>query len=78
MKKTIDELRAALKSSVVNFTFTKLNGEVRQAKGTTNPRLVSGGFPPTGNRKPSDKVLTYFDLGANGFRCVSVDASISF
>lgn len=78
MKKTIDELRAALKSSVVNFTFTKLNGEIREAKGTTNPDLIPEEYRSKSTRKSSGKVMTYFDLHVNGFRSVSLDSKVSF
>jgi hypothetical protein len=79
MKRTIDELRAALKSSVVNFTFTKLNGEVRKARGTTQSNLIPSSFRSASAKKaPSNKVITYFDLDANGFRNVSVDADVNF
>lgn len=30
------------KVGIVEFSFTKVNGEVRQAKGTLNPDLVDG------------------------------------
>ncbi len=79
MKKTINELRAALKSSIVEFTFTKLNGEVREAKGTINPDLIPKEYQSKATTsKSSGDALSYFDLGVNGFRRVSADAEISF
>ena len=79
MKKTANELRAALKSSVVNFTFTKLNGEKREAKGTTNGDLIPEEYRSKfSSKQPSDKVITYFDFGVNGYRNVSVDSKVSF
>lgn len=79
MNKTANELRAALKSSVVKFTFTKLNGEKREARGTTNGDLIPEEYRTKYVSKPSsNKVVTYFDLDVNGFRNVSVDSKISF
>jgi hypothetical protein len=79
MQKTINELRTALKSSVVNFTFTKLNGEKREAKGTINGDLIPEEYRTSSTSKPSsDKVLTYFDFNVNGYRSVSLDSKVSF
>ena len=78
MNKTINELRTALKSSVVNFKFTKLNGEIREAKGTTNGNLIPEEYRSNSTSKQSDKVLTYFDFTVNGYRNVSVGTEVSF
>jgi len=78
MSKTINELRTALKSSVINFKFTKLNGDVREAKGTTNGNLIPEEYRSNSTSKQSDKVLTYFDFTVNGYRNVSVGTEVSF
>jgi len=78
MNKTINELRTALKSSVINFKFTKLNGEVREAKGTINGDLIPEEYRTNSTPKQSDKVLTYFDFTVNGYRNVSVGTEVSF
>lgn len=79
MNKTINELRTALKSSVINFKFTKLNGEVREAKGTINGDLIPEQYrTSSSSQKQSDKVLTYFDFTVNGYRNVSVGTEVSF
>jgi len=76
MQKTINELRTALKSSVVNFTFTKLNGEKHEAKGTTNGDLIPEQYRVSNpSRQPSDKVLTYFDFNCNGYRSISINSA---
>lgn len=78
MNKSINELRAALKSSVVNFSFTKLNGEVREARGTTNMDLIPEDHRTSSDIPFSDKAVTYFDFDVNNYRKVSADADVSF
>ena len=64
---TRTELVNALKNNAeVNFTYTKLNGERRQARGT----LMEGIVPATtGGKKnrPADMIV-YWDLDKNNWR----------
>lgn len=52
---------------LVNFSYIKVDGTIRQAVGT----LVNVPAPKGGDRKPNNKVLTYFDLQQNDWRCLS-------
>ena len=66
---TRSELINSLKSNAeVIFTYTKLNGEIRQARGT----LLEGVVPATTStgvkkNRPEDMIV-YWDLDKNGWR----------
>jgi len=55
--------------ALVNFTYTNLDGSVREAVGT----LVSVPAPKGGHRKVNYGLLTYFDLQQNDWRCAKVE-----
>jgi len=67
---TRSELVNALKNNAeVNFTYTKLNGERRQARGT----LMEGIVPATSGGKSGKKdrpadMIVYWDLDKNNWR----------
>ena len=50
------KLKAKMKTSIVEFYYKKINGEIRQAFGT-----LSNTPPTTSHRKPNDNLFTYFD-----------------
>ncbi len=54
---------------VVNFTYVKVDGSIREAVGT----LVNAPMPKGGERKPNYKVLNYFDLQQMEYRCAKVE-----
>lgn len=61
-----------LKSSVVNFTYRKANGELREAIGT----LRDGNFQyetKGSNRKEKPDVISYYDLGVQGWRAFRIE-----
>lgn len=65
-------LRARLAGGIVQFTFTKVNGDERPATGTTDLRLVPEAFRPSADaatraRRPAH-LITYFDFGAMDWR----------
>lgn len=71
---TIVELKEALRAGEVNFKFTKKDGTIREAKGTTNPSLIaeyvtsnSDSDVKSKKEKPLDMVV-YFDLDKKSFR----------
>ncbi|AMR32396.1 hypothetical protein A0256_13670 [Mucilaginibacter sp. PAMC 26640] len=55
--------------ALVNFTFKKVDGSIREAVGT----LVNVPIPKGGARKPKSSLLTYFDLQQNDWRCAKVE-----
>ena len=74
--KTIIELKEALKRGKVDFKFTKKDGTIRSAQGTTNPEIISEFITvedsdqresKTHKEKPTDMVV-YFDLEKKQFR----------
>ena len=82
----IEKLTENLRGTTpVYFSFLKKNGEVRNALGTINPKLIPDEFQldiaPTDasfkqiHKKRSTNVK-YFDLEKNGWRSISYDVSI--
>jgi hypothetical protein len=69
----VQDLRNELANGVTDFAFIKKDGSVRIAKGTTNLAFVPTEKHPKGNGKASDKVLAYFDLEKDNWRCLSVN-----
>ena len=63
------KLQLALKKEVVSFTYLKISGGIRTAKGTLCGDFVPGGFSASGTtRKQNDGVLCYYDMVKNGWR----------
>lgn len=56
----------------VTFYFEKVDGSIRKAIGT-----LQVDYSPKGNRKPNNKLFTYFDIEKGEFRCFRVDNFIS-
>ena len=80
MTKSIDTLQEMLHNGVVEFTYTKKNGETRQARGTKcwDAKIVGENFVAP-NGKGSDKtgVVTYWDLDKDAWRCLGMDSLVS-
>ena len=76
MENTTKKLVDRLKSGKVRFQFTKKDGTVRVAVGTTNPDML----PAQGKRDyygiPNKGVVTFYDLEADGWRCAQETADI--
>jgi hypothetical protein len=74
---TASELRNVLAESVKRFKFVKLNGEVREALGTRDVKLI-----PKDVRTPkfiddvSEKSIVYWDLDEQDFRSVSTKSFV--
>jgi|DEB0MinimDraft_6_1074348.scaffolds.fasta_scaffold01970_11 hypothetical protein len=69
----VQDLRKELSNGITDFAFIKKDGSVRIAKGTTNLTFVPVEKHPKGTGKASDKVLAYFDLEKDNWRCLSVN-----
>jgi hypothetical protein len=55
--------------AVVNFTYKKVDGTIREAVGTTETvPTPKGGF-----RKPNFGILNYFDLQQQDWRCCRIE-----
>lgn len=69
----IYRLSKRMKKEVVTFTYKKVDGTLRKAKGTLEgvQSLIKG----TG--KENFKTVRYFDIEANGFRSFKIDNLVS-
>lgn len=82
MEKTevnINEFRKALHERVVEFKYTKKNGEERSARGTLNIEVMGEENVPKGTGyEITDTNIRYYDLDSNGWRSFIVDNLISW
>lgn len=80
-----NDLKQLLKNGIVEFSFVKKNGEIRNARGTRNIDLLmsidDSGFTesdkPKGIGVESDTSCPYWDLDKKAWRSVCVDSIIS-
>lgn len=77
----IHHLRRYLTRGVVRFTFTKQNGERREARGTLCPELIPPSRTPSGVqqreieqglRQPDYSSIAYYDLDKEAWRAFSI------
>ena len=78
MNEIENTLRSLLRNNIVVFTFRKVNGEIRHAKGTRNLTIASAytntRIPtPTGDMQPN----SYYDVESNGWRSWKTGCVIS-
>ena len=77
MKNTIEILIDRLGSEKVHFKFTKIDGTIREALGTTNPELLPLEAKRGGDRKtPKTGVVNFYDFIADGWRCFQKSSDI--
>lgn len=76
-----EKLNRLLQSEdVVNFTYTKKNGETRHARGTKKPSAiiaVDEDALPKGTGTPKTSVITYFDLDKEAWRALQETSLVS-
>lgn len=71
----IEELRKLLTTDIVTITFTKKDGSKREMICTTIPDYLPMPESITGNfAKPSETVVTVWDLEQNGWRSFRSDS----
>lgn len=71
-------LKEALESGVVNFTFKKANGETRKAVGTTNPSILkTHNAVPNGDGIAPAGTIPFFDLEKKEWRSTRANAVLS-
>ena len=81
-----EKLHKQLHEGIVKFTYTKKNGEVREAVGTLMFEAVTmfGGNIPEGKKVRAENVQTYYDIEKQAWRCfdkgrvVSIDGFTEF
>jgi len=64
------KLKYRLLSGVAEFSFYKVDGSIRKAKGTLKSNYFN--YEPKG-QKPNHSTFTYFDLEKNSFRCFKIE-----
>jgi hypothetical protein len=71
----IKDFKNALHNGVVEFKYTKVNGDERVARGTLLETTITedGGLMPKGVMKVSDETIRYYDLDSNGWRSFRID-----
>ena len=67
-----NELRKRMQTSVVEFYFTKKNGCVRRAFGTTMKSLAKA--HTVGGQPSSPKVITFFDVEKSAWRSCQIQS----
>lgn len=80
MTKSINTLQEMLYNGVVEFTYTKKNGETRQARGTKcwDAKIVGENFvAPNGRGSEKMGVVTYWDLEKDAWRSLGVESLVS-
>jgi hypothetical protein len=76
MKKiTISKFKNLLNEGELSFSFEKVNGELREARGTTNTNKIPAANLSQGGETPGEKT-SYFDLDKGAWRSVSIDKDI--
>jgi hypothetical protein len=73
---TLENLKEQLKNGIVEFSYTKKDGSIRLAHGTTNLDIIKEyNAEPKGasDRQLNDSVVRYFDIDAQGWRSFCSD-----
>lgn len=65
------KLKVAMRSGIVKFLYTKLDGTVRTAWGTLKEDLIPQ-TNGTDNRKKNDTVQVYYDTEKCAYRCFKI------
>ena len=73
----IQELIERLQKGKVRFTFIKADGSLREAYGTKVLDLIPINQHPKGVKKPSDDVITFFDLEKNEWRSLKRNTNVN-
>ena len=75
-----ERFRNWLRNGVVTFTYTKLDGSLREAKGTLNDLLIPTDKLPKGTSaaKPNFASVAYYDLERQDWRAFNVAEFVGF
>lgn len=75
----IQRFRELLRKGEVNFSYKKIDGTIREARGTLDFNMIPEESHPIGTGKAtSDSLISYFDLDKNAWRSLRTDNLISF
>jgi len=78
MNEIASALHTLLAHNIVSFTYRKVNGEIRHAKGTRNldlARNTTGEYIP--NPKGAEQPNSYYDVQSNGWRSYKPENLVS-
>lgn len=80
MEISIDNFKEALRKGSVEFSYTKKDGSVRNAKGTLNVSVMGEENAPsgTGQNLGPDNQVRYYDLNSKGWRSFLSENLISW
>lgn len=73
----IDTLKAKLQNGTAHFWFRKLNGEIREAWGTTNYALMSNKIIGNGYTGEQVNTVKYWDVEKGAFRSLRYESLIA-
>ena len=77
MNKIFEELKEKMKNGEVRFTFTKKNGETRDARGTVNMDMIPDDYHPKGSYAIPSNTYRYFDLEKYEWRSFIIENLVS-
>lgn len=69
-------LRKKLQEGVVKFTYKKVNGDIREATGTTNLDHIQEGDHPKGTGTAKPGIVNYYDTEKMAWRSFHEDQLI--
>ena len=73
----IDTLKAKLQAGTAHFWFKKLNGEIREAWGTTNHVLMTNKIIGNGYTGEQVNTVKYWDVEKGAFRSLRYESLIA-
>ena len=80
----VNDLRKALYEGIVIFQFQKIDGTLREARGTTCPDLVPTDDVPKGARTPEQKAayraktVAFYDIDRKAWRSMRIETIWSY
>ena len=75
----IQRFRELLRKGGVNFSYKKIDGTIREARGTLDFNMIPEESYPIGTGKATSySTISYFDLDKNAWRSLRTDNLISF
>lgn len=75
VKITHESLKKRLEKGECRFSYEKLDGTIREAKGTTREEDIPDGSKPKGGTSGSS--VAYYDLDVNGWRSVAENQEVT-
>ena len=73
------DFKSLLRSGIVEFKYTKKNGEIRDARGTLSIDVMGKENEPKGGGKEyPENVIRYYDLNSKGWRSFLIENLIEY